>query len=86
MRSPPSQRSGAILRRFGARLVVIGFYAAMWPHRPMGQTVALVSLIMAAVCAIIALVNREPLRATELSRWDEAVALLGIALMAPLIL
>jgi hypothetical protein len=51
-----------------------------------GANPALVSLFMAAVCAIMALVNREPLRAPELSRWDEAVALLGIALTAPLIL
>jgi hypothetical protein len=82
MRSPPSQRSPTILRRFGVRLIVIGVFAAMWPNWPMGQSVALVSLIMAVVCAIMALVNREPLRATGLSRWDEAVALLGIALLA----
>ena len=68
MRSRSSRRSLAALRRFGVRLVAIGVFATLWPHQPIGSGVALVSVIMAAVCALAAAINREPVRGSELSR------------------
>ena len=42
----------ATLKRFGVRLVAVAFFAALWPHRSIDEAVAILSLIMAAVCAL----------------------------------
>jgi hypothetical protein len=71
----------ATLKRFGVRLVAAAFFAALWPHRSNDEAVAILSLIMAAVCALAAATGREPVRGRGLTRWDEAAALLAAALL-----
>jgi hypothetical protein len=55
--------SPATLKRFGVRLVAAAFFAALWPHRSIDEAVAILSLIMAAVCNLAAAAGREPLGA-----------------------
>jgi hypothetical protein len=84
MRSHVPPRWAEALVRLALRLIVIGVLAAWWPHRAFGSAVALASLLMALSCALAAVIRHEPWRTSELTRWDEAVALLGVSLLAHL--
>jgi hypothetical protein len=80
-----NQRSLATLRRFVFRLAIVGGFAALWPNYPLASAISVLCIVMAGSCLLSAAALREPFRRSELSRWDEAIALLGIALLTRLI-
>jgi hypothetical protein len=80
-----NQRSLATLRRFAFRLAVVGGFAALWPNYPLASAITALSIIMATSCLLSAAALREPCLGSGLNRWDEAIALLGIALLTRLI-
>jgi len=76
----------ATLCRFAVRLTAIAGFALLWPHHPLASGVATLSILMAVACVASAIVGREPLHGSGLSRWDEAAALIGVVLLVHLIL
>jgi len=67
--------------RFAFRIGVIGLFAAVWPGKDPVSAAATLCAIMAATCLIDARASREPFRGAGLNRWDEALALVCLALL-----
>lgn len=87
--NPPFLRAGApasrtILSHTAISLAICVLVAAMMPPAIAG--VALKTMLLWAAIAIgaVAALRREPLDARRLTRWDEALALILLALLAGL--
>ena len=79
-----NRRSMATIWRFVFGLLVIGGFAALWPGHSFASSIAVLCVALSAACVFSAIVFREPFHGSELTRWDEAIALLAIALLVHL--
>jgi len=73
----------ATIWRFALRLLVIGGFAALWPGHSFAS-IAILCVALSAAGVFSAIVFREPFHGSGLTRWDEAIALLAIALLVHL--
>ncbi len=88
--SPGRQDSitGATLRRFAFRLVVVVGFAALWPSRSITSSAtatAALCLAMGAACLLWAIRFREQWHGSGLNHLHEAAALLSVALLVYLL-
>jgi hypothetical protein len=74
------------LRRLALRLVAIAAFAALWPGPSVARATATLCVALAAGCLIGAYAFGEPFHCVHLTRWDEAVILIAMALLVLLVL
>jgi len=87
MRQTPKLRdlNSATLHRLGFRLLIVGIFATLWPGHSVALTVAALCLVLAVLCAVAAVTFGEPILGPALNRWDEALVLCCVALLAYLL-
>jgi hypothetical protein len=74
---PRELRSNQVLIRFGLRMIIVVVFAALGGIG-FGRSLAALLWMSTILCAVIAIIRREPLFDAELNHWDETVSYVAI--------